>query len=653
LSAGNNVSSMPRSDEKTRAWLDALEREAHEHPRRHFLRLASLALLGYLYPFGLAAVSFAVAVLLLSLAPMAWDASDLRVVILYAFALLASLVLVTTVLSTLWVKMRPPPGHALQPGEALPLRAMADEVSKAAGAPRVHAIHVDEQLNAGVYQFPRFGFWGPRKNYLVVGLPLLASTTPAQFRAVLAHEVAHLKGRHTTFGSWVYRIYRTWDALARPLRSAGWLRWIVIGWFVKWFGGYFGHATLALRRRHEYDADRRTADVAGTRETGETLAGIDWTGYRLSAEFWPALFRTAGQEPLPPSDMLDRLARFIFDAPTSGLLDRWHEDERRRRTPITSDHPCLLDRLTSLGCADVLNGSSTSPVLPKSVEESAAGLLGENRARTWAIANASWKAIVIDKWRYQHGYARYLREKAEKRAKGDSSEISPSETPAEREWEMLQPSVQFASPGDAIDTLRDFLAKFPAHGDAAFTLARLLLERGEEAEAVKWFEEAMRHDSSVVAPSLGILLEHYRDAGRDREADPIRERLLAHERAAQQAQRERLKVTRRDKFLPHDLPPAEVEKIRRIVARFPQVAAARLVRKQVTLFADQRSYVLAIDRHFGSLEQGRAMQKHLLEGLRSQVPLPCAVVVMGWTSFGLRRRVMKACPAPVFADRAH
>ena len=69
--------------------------------------------------------------------------------------------------------------------------------------------------------------------------------------------------------------------------------------------------------------------------------------------------------------------------------------------------------------------------------------------------------------------------------------------------------------------LESFLDIHGTHAAANFTLARLLLNEDEEQRAVEHFERSMKHDSEYITPSLHILLDYYRDAGRAT-ATPIR-----------------------------------------------------------------------------------------------------------------------------------
>jgi Zn-dependent protease with chaperone function len=685
---------MSASDAKTRARLEFLEWEARHRPRVHALRLLALALLGYLYPAALVLFSFALLAGLLALGPAAWRGlDDFRVVILYVAAVVAALVLTVAVMSSFLVSLPEADGHPLGLAEAAPLGAMVEEARAAVGAPPVHRVHVDARLNAAAAQRPRFGFWGPSKNYLFVGVPLLAALTPAQLRSVLAHELGHLRGRHNGFTAWVYRVQQTWASLAAPFRNAPWLRRAVMGWFVARYGDYFSASTLALRRLHEYEADRRAAGAAGAADTAAALARLAWADYRMSHELWPALFRESGREPLPPADVLGRIGGLFASPPPGRALARWRRRERDARTPVSAEHPRLAERLAALGCPGLLDAAGDGEVVPGVPAEvapdaSALALLGESRARLTAVANASWKAMAIGRWRAEHAAARAMRDAAAKAIRdagqavgepgagesgagesgagergasepaarpgdesgAESGEQSGSESvegAAAAAWERVRVEAEYRPPGEAAVLLRDFLARFPGHGAAHFSLGRLLLECDEDGFAEE-LEAAMAADSDFAGPGLQLLFEHHRAAGRDAEADALRARLERHAQALAAARTERTSVSRRDRFLPHDLKPQEVEKLRRLLNRYPRVRAAYLARKQVRHFSDKPGYVLAVRRRSQLLGDNRQADKHLVESLRAEVAQPCAVVLLGATSRGLVRRMMRVCPSPLF-----
>ncbi|MDB5298895.1 MAG: hypothetical protein JWO87_558 [Phycisphaerales bacterium] len=638
---------MASSDESRRARLAFLESEARTRPRRHALRLFAIVALGYLYPLFLLAASFGLILLVMAIAPLAWQSMSGEGMIVFGLALFALLLVAAAVLQTFWVRLPVPDGHPLRPDEAGPLRAMIEEERMAAGAPRVHHIHINAELNAAVAQRHRFQFWGPRTNYLIVGVPLLLALTSGQFRAVLAHEFGHLGRRHTSFGAWIYRIQHTWQSLAAPFARARRMRALGMGWFVKMYAPYLHTGTLALRRLHEYDADQRGPKSEGKEGTARALIAISWAGYRMGASFWPAVVRESAADPIPPADILGRIAQLFASAPRPEEVRCWRARERAARTPVTSEHPCLADRLEALGCRQVLDYESDDRLTDSlsaslAAENSAIGLLGDCRPRIWALANATWKATAIGRWRHENAVARGIMERLAIVPDGD-----PAQSSADREWEQIQYKARYAHPDEAVAILKDFRTRFCDHASSSFTLGRLLLDRDDEAVAVDEFETAMRHDSGYIAPSLYLLLEYYRESGRDQEADAIRVRLEAHERELALARKERLLVKRRDRFVPHGLSAEEAEKVRSIVHRYPQVRAAYLARKQVRLFSDKPSYVLAIRRR-GRLMEDRKSSKRLTDCLHSQMEIPCAIAMLNKLPRGVRKRLIEACPAPLF-----
>jgi Zn-dependent protease with chaperone function len=120
---------------------------------------------------------------------------------------------------------------------------------------------LDSSANAGVIQQPRFGPFGPYRNVLLVGLPLLQALPVEELRAVLAHELAHLVRRHGRFGAWIYRLRKAYPELLDRLDNEGWTATIVRVFFER-YTPYFVICSLALARAHEYEADRLAGEIS-------------------------------------------------------------------------------------------------------------------------------------------------------------------------------------------------------------------------------------------------------------------------------------------------------------------------------------------------------------------------------------------------------
>ena len=95
---------------------------------------------------------------------------------------------------SLFVKIPAPAGRRVRREDAPELFAMIDEVIAASRAPRPHNVLLNWDFKCRVQQRPRFGWPGWTRDFLVLGVPLMAALTPEQFKAVLAHEFGHLRG---------------------------------------------------------------------------------------------------------------------------------------------------------------------------------------------------------------------------------------------------------------------------------------------------------------------------------------------------------------------------------------------------------------------------------------------------------------------------
>ncbi|MFT3789001.1 MAG: M48 family metallopeptidase [Tepidisphaeraceae bacterium] len=117
-------------------------------------------------------------------------------------------------------KMYRPVGVTLTRTDAPILWAEIDAICARVGKPRVHQVMLVSELTAALVQHPRrvpllLGY----RNYLLVGLPIMLGLTPAQFRSVLAHELAHLSRGHGRIGAWIYRLNLIWQRVIEQTKG--------------------------------------------------------------------------------------------------------------------------------------------------------------------------------------------------------------------------------------------------------------------------------------------------------------------------------------------------------------------------------------------------------------------------------------------------
>ncbi|MDX2643010.1 M48 family metallopeptidase [Streptomyces sp. PA03-1a] len=216
---------------------------------------------------------------------------------------------------------------------------------------------------------------GQRRLHL--GLPLLASLTHAELRAVLAHEFGHFSHRHTRFGAVAYRCDA---ALATTLGqwNTG-TRWfslphLVVRGSVRLYALVFRWLTFAVRRRQELEADRTAARLAGHEVTASALRATHGTAvaWRRFQQEWLDPAALVGMHPDNP---------YLAFRSLLGELGvrRVPVDDDRVRPHRRDSHPPLGLRLRRLRELDVPpgedDGSGALRLLPGDVGR----VLGELR----------------------------------------------------------------------------------------------------------------------------------------------------------------------------------------------------------------------------------------------------------------------------------
>ena len=191
------------------------------------------------------------------------------------------------ILRSLWVKIEGPQGLPLSKERAPELWREVETIADRLNAPRPDQILLDEDFNASASQWPRFGVFGGYRSALSLGLPLLAGLSPDEARGVIAHEFGHFSGKHGRFGVWIYRVNATWQQMLINLGNS-----IVFTTFIQWFQPRFAATSFAIRRQHEYEADRAAAEIVGAPTVAATLSRLDALGEHQHRVFWEPFERT-------------------------------------------------------------------------------------------------------------------------------------------------------------------------------------------------------------------------------------------------------------------------------------------------------------------------------------------------------------------------
>ena len=563
-------------EERWQSLVRKLEPQAREDPGRYKRKVLLLAGLGYAYIAFLLLLFVGLAALVVVLALKG-----------HAVLLLKLLVpigaLVWVVARSLWVRFEPPEGVALRRADAPALLQMIGEVNKTIQGPKVHAVLLNGDDNAGVVQVPRAGGLLWSRNYLVLGLPYLQALSADEFRAVVAHELGHLSRRHGRFGAFVYRVRATWFRLLQGFEERKSIWTGLVRRFFEWYVPYFNAYTLPLARQHEFEADEAAAHAAGKEAAASSLVAVHLAARWLNEEYWPRVFRGVVEAPSPPRSAFAPLAHELGAAKRFGNVELWYRDLLDIETDTADTHPSIAERLWHLGVEpqEALR-AATADATPLAAQT----FLGEAEPRLIEEVDRAWSDDVEAGWRAQHAEAQQA--KAELRRLEEQESLAPEDA-----LKRAQLTETFSGPDAALARYRE-LVDTESDAPARFAIGRLLLEQGDE-EGLSWLDEAIERDPDGVLPACEIAYGFLRERGREDEAERYRERAERQVEVLNAAAEERFSVSVDDELEPPDLAEELLERIRRKVAWHEDVVAAYLVRKRAAHLDDTHPfYVLAL-----------------------------------------------------------
>ena len=571
-----------KHQEKLAIFLEKIEKLFNKQTDSYKFRVAILAILGY----GYIILSFCLILVIL------WSLR--QVIISTSSASMASNINWLTFLVSLStlrlfiINIPKPKGIELQRQQVPNLFNLIDQLTTTLNLPHFQHIILDDQVNAGVLQRPKFGFFGPSENYLVLGLPLMQALSLEQFKAVVAHELAHLSGNHSRFSSWIYRLRKIWSTLAQKYKQSSQGYFSPYTWFFNWYNPFFQSYSFALARENEYYADSCAASWVGGKHKAEALIRLSVTSYYLQQFFWPKIHREAVNQHTPPEGTISSLLKGLLGEEIRKNATLAINLDLAEQTGDRDTHPCLKERL------DNLDYQIDWQNLPRLQQESAANyLFGESLSEFAKSLDKFWCQEVAEKWQQIYIKAQqqkdnfdYLSEKAKER-----------DLTGEESYKLAYLTEIFQTQEEAILLYQKIHNQDKLHPAANFQLGRIYLNN-QDKQGIGYLEKAMELDPAFVQTSCHLLSRYYQII----EKKELAQKFIALGNKKgdnwKKATKKRRSLGEKDKFSPHLLSEAEIRQLSEQLGTFPEIKTAHLVRKQVTDFPEKPLYVLGISRKF-------------------------------------------------------
>jgi Zn-dependent protease with chaperone function len=588
-----------------------LEPFARNEPASYRRRVIGLALLGDVY-------LWCVLLLLLTLIGVSlWFIAVLKVLALKLLIVLLPIVWLLG--KALWVVLPAPQGIRVSRRDAPELFAMIDDIGQRIGAPAFHEVIIDGEFNAAVVQSPRLGAFGWFKNYLIIGLPLLKSLTPEQFKAVLAHEYGHLAGGHAKLSNWIYRQRLRWSRLLTSLEANGGEGGVLFMGFLKRYAPYLNAYSFPLARANEYEADAVAVRTTDATSMAQALTAVNVGSSYLSETFWPGIYRRASHVPAPESTPYVSLSTSLHADETSMPSARWLEQAMKVKTSVADTHPSLTDRLGAIGAAPGI-------ALP-APGQAADQLLGTSLDVITQKLDSEWSQRVADAWRMRFEEASKDRDALAafeaRRSNGEALDLDDAFARA-----LLLDNAADNLP-ESVAALRDLYAQHPEENKVAIALGTRLLFQEDET-GVAMLETVIARDATSAVPCGQAIHDFYRRHDRNDEADAVVTRINALAAGNREADEERAEVRPNDRFVPHGLDDIALEKLKQQFANINEIGDVYLVQKQCEHQPERKNYVVGFTIKNKWLGDKKPKINAAMIAMRTQVTYPGETMIIAF-----------------------
>jgi Zn-dependent protease with chaperone function len=549
-----------------------LERSARQRKKPNYqMRVAAVAAVGYGY-IGIICLS-----LFSSLWMVRWliEVTQHQTIVIDPRQLWTLLGLMA--IATFWVQPTPLSDLEIYRADFPELFRLIDELSDRLKAPKIHHIVINYDHNAAIYQTPHLGWQEWHHNYLVLGLPLLQSLSPEQFKATLAHELGHLANNDSSFTSYIYRVRRIWEQLTFDNNL------FIFQWFFRWYEPLIKAYSFVSVRDREYAADELAKRITSPEIAASDLIQTYIYQHYLQEVFGRELDRQARLVETPPVNAVTQMLAALRQPLDPRTTQIWLGLILGQATDTDDTHPCLSDRLAAVGCSSPKSWTY-QPLLHTAAEH----FFGDRLPDLAAELDLRWYESRKAAWLQQYRQAQYQREYL------DTLNFQAAEAPLTLSEATIQANLMTELDGElvALQLWQEILARAPDHPQANYQLGKALIDRGHFSGCV-YLERSIALDPELVIPSCEELYRFHTFQGDAATAEIYLEWRQQHLPKQWRSKLERnLKDT--DQFTCHNLEPDLVNEIRRKLAHYPTIDRAYLVCKSTQIFPDRPLYILGL-----------------------------------------------------------
>ncbi|MGD8926729.1 MAG: hypothetical protein PVG20_07750, partial [Thioalkalispiraceae bacterium] len=380
---------------------------------------------------------------------------------------------------------------------------------------------------------PRFGLPLLKTNVLYIGLPILQSLSPQQFKGALARKLGQFSAEHNRLTHWIFR-WRNYCALyQRSYRKTKTALYAPLRLFFKYYTPVLNVFTVHAARKDELEADVYALQVMNDTELADVILRSEVCNTFMKTKYWPkihAMYRKNPDNPghLPHASMTGVMRKALTENEFAQIMKdlinaepRWNDAmpdlhtrlEHIGQTRLDMPPPVmetaaqrylgdafspvvkLLDKqwLAKNGTGTTATKNEGKPATPSSPAKKNAPIVNDDSMLETTEVDDS---LPLEEQKYQA-----------LRSKASQTGLNQNEA-----YELATYAEKFEGKAAAIAMYQKILKSDPNHAKTIFAVGRILLASNDPS-GVKILEKAMQLDKGCIAQACWMLAKYYKALG--------------------------------------------------------------------------------------------------------------------------------------------
>lgn len=259
---------------------------------------------------------------------------------------------------------------------------LIDELRNTYHKPRIHRIILGDRFDIQIVKTPRLGLPIFTTNTLVIGLPVLLTTSPLYFRILLARRIGQTSAKHNRISNLVFNLARIWPQYRYSAQRRGNPVAKLLSFLFKIYSKIFATCMQPLLRKDELEADHYALEIVNDNDMVECLIYTEVVEQFLNKKYWPKLKQLARRNDQVSTQSFTHLSRVIKSSINKEEVRSAIQAAMSPDIKLTS-FPPLTARLNQLG--------HYKPLPPKLLQKSAAEFyLGSTLQKIVTLFDKQW-----------------------------------------------------------------------------------------------------------------------------------------------------------------------------------------------------------------------------------------------------------------------